>query len=310
MTRRILTGLMIQAGPQNPLVLYLLNRKCSQFGVTLSWDDSNTLCLRKDDRKMLLAAQHFIYAPTMAEQYDAYFDPLVPKNINDVYVVDYSQPGLLQTYRRSGLQFELASFPEEDDAIEGYFRWYRPKLGDTVFDIGAHCGVSTYFFSRLVGDNGRVIAFEPDPINHKLLLRNVQRHNLINVTCLELAIARSQGTAEFCSEGTIGSTLKRVSGRSTTGHVTLVKTLSLEDAFHNWGVPAFCKIDIEGAEIEVLSAAANTLRNNPTQYAVDTNHTVNGAFTSQPVEDLFRACGYEALSLKSGFMTTWARPEK
>jgi len=57
----------------------------------------------------------------------------------------------VQRYAKSGLEFEMASFPEEEDAIEEYFRWYRPKSGDLVFDMGAHCGVSTYWLSKLVG---------------------------------------------------------------------------------------------------------------------------------------------------------------
>ncbi len=59
-------------------------------------------------------------------------------------------------YKTLGVQFELAAFPEEDEALEGYFRLVPATAGDCVFDIGAHCGVSTYAFSKLVGPRGRV----------------------------------------------------------------------------------------------------------------------------------------------------------
>jgi FkbM family methyltransferase len=259
---------------------------------------------------MRLSSRHFVYAPDLAQHFDRYFAPLVPEVIDGVSVMDYSSPRL-QTYAASGLQFELASFPEEESAIEGYFRWYLPQQGDTVFDIGAHCGVSTYHFSKLVGRGGRVIAFEPDPLNYSLLVRNIARHGLENVTPLKVAIAGSRGSAPFHCEGTIGSGLSRHSSRPSVGSVEVVDTITLADSFEKWGSPTLCKIDIEGAEIEVMSAAAahQLLRQCGTHFALDTNHFVHGSLTNTAIEGVFAACGYEVESSKvEGMMTTWARP--
>jgi FkbM family methyltransferase len=303
----LLTKLVIHLGPGNPLVGFSIRRRCRRHGVVLAMRDE-TLELRKGKRVMRLSRQHFIYAPDMAQRFDTYFLPLVPSEKDGVSTLDYSVPRL-QTYRKSGLQFELASFPEEDDAIEGYFRWYRPQLGDTIFDVGAHCGVSTYNFSKLVGPTGRVIAFEPDPLNHLLLLRNIERHSLNNVTPLKIAIAGSRGRAAFHCEGTIGSGLARHSSRAAAGWVEMVETITLADAFERWGTPQLCKIDIEGAEVEVVSGASELLRRCRTQFALDTNHYVNGALTNSLIEKLFAKSDYEVQSLKvGGMMTTWARP--
>jgi FkbM family methyltransferase len=303
--KRSVTSTIIALGPRNPMVRFLIDRKCRQFGVTLTQQGS-FLGLRKDHREMRLSLKHFVYAPDMAERFDIYFSPLVPTKINGISVLDYSRPGILQTYARSGLEFELASFPEEDEAIESYFHWYRPKFGDTVFDIGAHCGVSSYHFSKLVGSTGRVVAFEPDPVNFSLLLRNIERHKLENVTPLQIAVAGSRGQAAFNCEETIGSGLMRHSSRASVGNVTMVKTVTLEDAFREWGPPQFCKIDVEGAEMEIISAAQPFLRNAVCQFALDTNHLVDGAFTDLRIETLFRDCGYKSISSDSGMKTTWA----
>ncbi len=255
-----------------------------------------------------MAPRHFVYAPDMAEHFDMYFSPLVPTEVEGVSVVDYSRPGILQTYAKSGLQFEMPSFPEEDEAIQSYFHWYQPDAGDTIFDIGAHCGVSSYYFSTLVGKAGRVIAFEPDPVNFELLLRNIERHKLTNVTPLQVAIAGTRGQAEFNCEGTIGSGLTRHSSRSTVGSIAVVQTLTLQDAFYKWGPFQFCKIDIEGAELEVIASSQNFLRNHHGQFALDTNHLMGGSFTHARIEKLFRECGYEAATAETGVRTTWARP--
>jgi FkbM family methyltransferase len=301
-----LTSAVIRLGPRNALVLFLIDRKCRQFGATLT-NRGSFLSLRKGNREMLLAPKHFVYAPDMAERFDIYFSPLVPTQASSISMLDFSHPGILQTYASSGLQFQMASFPEEDEAIESYFHWYTPKAGETVFDVGAHCGVSTYHLSKLVGPTGRVIAFEPDPVNYSLLLLNIERHQLSNVTPLQIAISDTRGEAEFNCEGTIGSGLKQHSTRKSADHVITVKTVTLEDACSEWGPPSFCKIDIEGAEVAVLSAAKNFLQTTSCQFALDTNHLVNGLFTDQRIEKLFQECGYEATSSTSGMKTTWAR---
>jgi FkbM family methyltransferase len=216
---------------------------------------------------MRLAPQHFVYAPDIAERFETYFSPLVSTAEDGRLMLDFSRPGILQTYARSGLQFEMSSFPEEEDAIESYFHCYSPRLGDTIFDIGAHCGVSTYHFSREVGEGGRVIAFEPDPTNHALLLRNIERHRLTNVVPVQAAIAGSRGREQFNCEQSIGSGLARHSTRASVGALIMVETMTLEDAFTTYGIPEFCKIDIEGSELEVISSSSHFLQTQKCEFS-------------------------------------------
>ena len=107
----------------------------------------------------------------------------------------------------------------------------------------------------------------------------------------------------------MGSRLERSSSRMTLGDIHSVHTLSLADACARYGIPNFVKLDIEGAEIETLAAATPFLRSNPLEFAVDTNHWVDGKPTTLAVEEIFRSCGYETESDDTiGVMTTWARP--
>lgn len=287
-----------------------LCRRCLRCGVRIE-RRGDELWLMQDHRAMVLAARHFVYAGDMAEKFDMYFSPLVPEERDGLMVLDYSQPGRLQTYARSGLQFEMASFPEEEDAIEEYFRWYRPKPGDLVFDMGAHCGVSTYHLSRLVGPEGRVVSFEPDPVNNALLKRNVLRHGLENVTVESAAIGGEAGKLGFNSEGTIGSSLVSLLQRESVGEVVTVDVVTLAEVFARWGVPAFCKIDIEGAEIDVVAKSAELLKTQRTQFAMDTNHPqADGSMTSGEIERMFASYGYEVMSEANPLLTTWARPRE
>jgi FkbM family methyltransferase len=309
MLRRVLTSTLINLGADNRLALGLVGLKCKRFNVRLDASEAY-LGLIKKNREIRIAKRHFVYAPSLAENFETYFNDLKPRESSGMLVLDYSQVGRLQTYLGSGLEFELASFPEEQDAIESYFNWYKPREGDVVFDIGAHCGVSTYHFAKLVGERGKVFAFEPDPTNYRLLLRNIDRHNLSNVIPLQLAIARECGNAPFSAEQTIGSGLVRYMSRISVGEIVTVETATLQAVFERFGPPQFCKIDIEGAEIDAISAAAAYLKAEmpKTFFALDTNHLVGGAYTDGRIEALFHSAGYEAKSSSSGMKTTWTRP--
>lgn len=283
-------------------------RACLAFDAVLE-EVEGQLRLRKGSQAMLLSTKHAMYAPFLAAHFDMYFSPLVPTRVDGLNVLDYSRPGVLQTYKASGLQFEMASFPEEEDAIEEYFRYYRPKPGDLVFDIGAHCGVSTYWFSKLVGDEGKVVCFEPDPVNYELLVRNIERHALKNVYVEQRAIAGERGELAFSAEGTIGSMLASLLTRESAGKVVTVQAWTLADAFERYGVPAFCKIDIEGAEIEVIRVSEELLRKSRTHLVLDTSHKKpDGSPTGPDVDAMLRHYGYNVTSDANPLLTTWAEP--
>ncbi len=286
----------------------LVMRRVERAGASLRYAEG-VFRLQKDNRVMLLQRRHFIYVADLAEDFDTYFSPIVPLEEDGLLVVDYSRPGILQTYRSSGLQFEMPSFPEQEEAIDEYFRWYRPKPGDTVFDMGAHCGVSTCLLAGMVGPQGRVVAFEPDPLNFNLLVRNLDRHGHSNVTALNIAVSSTNGTAPFHCEGTVGSGLASVIKRDTAGSTVDVETVTLAEAFVRWGQPVFCKIDIEGAEIGVLASSKDILSAHKIHIALDTHHFVNGVLTTKAVERMLRSYGYDTASNRNPFATTWARPK-
>jgi FkbM family methyltransferase len=268
--------------------------------------EGETFLICRGSRQIRLARKHMVYAIDLAHHFETYFSQVKPQLIGKRFEADYSGPRLHQL--SSGLEFEISSLPEEAETLDSYFRFFRPLPGDTVFDIGAYCGVFTRELSLIVGPSGRVIAFEPDALNASLLQRNIERHNLSNVTVVRAAVSESGGTAAFNSEGALGSALASALDRGSAGDPAIVETVSLEDACRRYGVPSFIKIDAEGAEIEIIRGAQAFLSQHRVQFAIDTNHTRDQALTAGPVEALFEQCGYKAESSKAfgGFMTTWA----
>ena len=142
-------------------------------------------------------------------------------------------------------------------------RLYRPlvKPGDLVFDIGAHLGDRTAAFAAL---GARVVALEPQPVVRRWLERIVGLRE--GVTVRGEAVGRAVGTARLAvSKRTptlstladdwraklpeTNPTFRNVRWEETVE----VSVTTLDALIERYGVPRFCKIDVEGYEAEVLA---------------------------------------------------------
>ena len=127
--------------------------------------------------------------------------------------------------------------------------------GSVVFDVGAHAGFVTLCAAQIVEGTGRVVAFEPLPANLENLRRHVELNGLGNVDVLPVALASVSGTARF----DVGNDL-------STGHLAQdgtveVETASLDALLASGDVPPpdVVKVDVEGAEADVLAGADQLL---------------------------------------------------
>ena len=71
------------------------------------------------------------------------------------------------------------------------------KEGNNVIDIGANIGYFTLLFAKLVGPNGKVFAFEPDPTNFSILKKNIEENNYDNVILSQKAISDKTETTKL-----------------------------------------------------------------------------------------------------------------
>ncbi len=136
------------------------------------------------------------------------------------------------------------------------------KSGDIVLDIGAHIGYYTLLAAKLVGDNGKVYAFEPDPNNFECLKKNVEQNDYKNVVCVNKAVSDKTGKTElFFSEETDNSQI--VNPQDGTKSI-VVDVISLDDFFDKDQHVDFIKIDIEGSEGKALDGMLNLIQKNKT----------------------------------------------
>ena len=130
-----------------------------------------------------------------------------------------------------------------------------------IIDGGAHMGMAIYYFkSRFPG--ARITAFEPHPALHALALENVARNGWEGVEVLSLALAGTRCDANFHiseSWSMAGSLVERRASMGDAMRTVTVQCVPLSGYLRE---PVdFLKLDIEGAEDEVLEEAAPWLHN-------------------------------------------------
>jgi len=165
--------------------------------------------------------------------------------------------------------------------------------GSTVVDVGANIGVMTLRLSDFVGVAGKVISFEPFPINLDLLRKNVEGNRCTNVEVIGDALSDRSGA---CRVGMADMQPGHVSvlpdDSPVDGAVVRTRTLDEFVAERGLGSVSTCKIDVEGFEFEVLSGARSALANQVIESFVFERH-LDADVGQDHVFDLLRANGYQ-----------------
>jgi len=133
--------------------------------------------------------------------------------------------------------------------------------GDAVYDIGANLGYVSLSLAKRVGPRGRVIAFEPVPLNIAAFRSNMATNGITNVRLFERAAWDRSGESVIrLAESP--STASLVWHRDNSSATELsVRTVSVDDLVDARNVPhpKFVKIDVEGAEGVVLEGMRRTI---------------------------------------------------
>lgn len=155
-----------------------------------------------------------------------------------------------------------------------------------IFDIGANVGFYSLLSARLCADagNGIVHSFEPFPANLQVLQRHIQLNNLSNVTIHDVAVSDVSGQLNFAA-GDCAET-----GKLDQNGDVAVRTIQLDEEIQNshLPVPAVIKIDVEGAEAQVLSGARALL----SEYKPELLVAIHGSSVLREVQQILSECHY------------------
>lgn len=147
--------------------------------------------------------------------------------------------------------------------------FYRNVIqpGDLCFDVGAHVGNRT---GALLAIGARVVAVEPQPLYARILNRLYGKHPRFTLLQCALGAAPGRGVMLVSSRTPTVSTLSaewanEVGKSLSFGPVRWDQRIEVEERtldalIADFGMPAFCKLDIEGYELEVLNGLSQPIR--------------------------------------------------
>lgn len=137
------------------------------------------------------------------------------------------------------------------------------KPGAACYDVGANLGFFSILLSRLAGPTGSIYAFEPVPDNAAMIERNARLNQLENIAVLRLALSCIDGRGELMLAQHVGGAVLKTAGTppDLVGSM-MVETASLDTLVERQQIrpPNVVKIDVEGAEMEVLKGMVRVLR--------------------------------------------------
>lgn len=144
-----------------------------------------------------------------------------------------------------------SKIPKKTFIWEGPYLDSHFKLNEssTVFDVGAHLGLFTIFAAHIVGEKGKVYAFEPIKRYSDIIEKNVKLNQLLNVEIVPIALGDRDGFAS-------------IDGLTVTDNHGNIKLSTMDSFIEEYGIGNinFIKMDVEGYERKVIENGLLSLR--------------------------------------------------
>lgn len=185
------------------------------------------------------------------------------------------------------------------------------KPGGVFYDIGANIGFFSIIGAKLVGTTGKVYAFEPAPDNAAKIRHNARLNNFSQITVIEKAVSGSMGEGQFLLTENIGGHTLASADRppDVRGSMT-VDLVSIDELIARGELtpPTLVKIDVEGAELDVLQGMKQTLAQYQplVVYEIDAKQEEAFKRKQQAVADFWQSQSYQIQPLEKCYPgITW-----
>jgi FkbM family methyltransferase len=173
----------------------------------------------------------------------------------------------LRTRHGFRMELDLADWIPQDIYLTGDFEPTTAMVaerllgpGETAVDVGANIGYFSLLFAQCVGATGRVLAFEPVPAIEAKLRRNLELNAFTHVSVSNTALSDHHGSARFYvgpEDNTGLSSLRKPRQSESSFDVSLAPFDGVVNGHNN---VTLVKIDVEGAELQVLRGMEQLLR--------------------------------------------------
>lgn len=189
------------------------------------------------------------------------------------------------------------------------YRAFRDAVrpGAVALEVGANVGPYSILLGRWAAPGGRVYAFEPSPESFAGLSRHLALNGVQDVVVpVAAAVSAACGRATLSGSGVSGANRLRAGGTGPEVETVTVDAFCAREGI----VPTFIKVDAEGAELDVLRGARETIRRAGPGLAlfVEMHPTVWSelGITAADVRAELEAQGLRAEPLREGVDDPWA----
>lgn len=182
---------------------------------------------------------------------------------------------------------------------------FDPQIGDVVLDIGANLGRYTVIAAKKVRNGGKVISIEANPAIFELLRKNIQLNELANVIPLNFAVFSEKTKIKFFVNddlrnnqfGTINSDIDNFANKGLERYVYVdantVDSILSENSIEIQEVK-WMKIDVEGAEFDVIKGSKELISNAKNlRIIVEIHNLSNGMTYQKEIKEFLESFGYK-----------------
>lgn len=172
--------------------------------------------------------------------------------------------------------YQRVTYPSGDTDFQMMDDINRNKpTGKMIFDVGTFIGASSLVFAKMVGKDGKIIGFEPNPFNRERISENLELNSDLKrrIKIFPMALSASDGTMAMTLSSQIDNGYSSTS-RLSQSHPTLhtdqlpsgfeeitVDVMTLDNFISkNKFIPDILKVDIEGAEYDFLLGSRETIK--------------------------------------------------
>jgi FkbM family methyltransferase len=174
-----------------------------------------------------------------------------------------------------------------------YTNFYKPNGSDVIIDAGANQGFVSLYFESLLDSEGLVWAFEPDSKNISTFKHNIELNyeKKSKIRIVDFLLWDKNEMVKFHEAGSVGSSAHYM---PHDDKIVMKRAITLDQWVkeNNISKIDFIKMDIEGAELEAIAGAIETIKKFNPNFAIASYHIINGEHTYIKLEKIFKKIGY------------------
>ena len=209
-----------------------------------------------------------------------------------------------------GLSTELLVFGHHEPDTTKFVSKYIDK--DMVcIDVGANIGYYSTLYSKNVGIGGKVISLEPSPINFEFLKKNLEKQEMHNFVCHNLAAGENEDQVEFCVDSRANKCFIITGKEQLPPNYKIIKVPvgTIDNIVTNEKLEKidFIKIDVEGYEWQVIQGAIKSIKNYKPTIQIEIHFPKIGLNKTLEIFKFFENQGYEIIYYSKKFLKSFQK---